>query len=173
MSNNTPLSKLAITFTFEQEGTNDTIQVELPLVMVWALHRVTKAFGPNLTELVALIGAHAIKAKRTYTADGEQVATEMPTPLNDDERRQVRIMVHEVANATQDMWHKSDELLIEASYEALRSGTLTRGQAAEFASALLGRTVSTDTWTKRVDRWVKQKGLPKIEIYQRKTDKEK
>ncbi len=162
-------SKFNLVFHLVDEVTGNQIHVELPLVMVWALRKVTNAFGPHMTEFIALIGAHALKA--AHTVNSEQIDPSSHQPVTDQERRRVQIMVREVARAAQDKWPKSEDLLIEASYEALRQGLLTRGQAAEFASELLGRRVTMDTWRKRVDRWADQKKLPKVEIYQRKTDK--
>ncbi len=162
-------SKFTLAFDFIDEATGDQTHVELPLVMVWAIRKVANAFGPYMTEFVALIGAHAVKA--AYAVDGQQIEPSSHQGITDQDRRRVQIMVREVARAAQDKWPKSEDLLIEASYEALRQGLLTRGQAAEFASELLGRTVTMDTWRKRVDRWADQKKLPKVEIYQRKTDK--
>ncbi len=162
-------SKFTLTFHLVDEATGQQVNVELPLVMVWALRKVTQAFGPHMTEFIALIGANAIKA--TSIVDGKEVDSGTLQPLTDEDRRRVQIVVREVSKAAQEKWPKSEDLLIQASYEAVRAGLLTRGQAAEFASELLGRTISADTWRKRVDRWADQKRLPKIEIYQRKTDK--
>jgi hypothetical protein len=51
------------------------------------------------------------------------------------------------------------------SYEALSAKRMTRKQAAELASAILGKTIQRDAWRQSVDRWAAKKGLPKVGLH--------
>ena len=56
------------------------------------------------------------------------------------------------------------EEVLQITYGMLHDKTVTRRQAAEWASRMLGRRVSSDTWRKSVDAWAKRKGYPKIDL---------
>ena len=56
------------------------------------------------------------------------------------------------------------------SYTWLLDKQINRKQAARYASDVLGREISTDTWRKRVDRWAEKQGFPRVEIYKRSNE---
>ncbi len=159
-------SRFRINFVIPHETTGGQIHITMPLIVVWGLHKVATSVGPHLTEFVALIGAQAIKA--TPVTQNDQAESPDDT-LSPEELDRVEIVVRYVAKTARDKWPKSEDLLIDASYQALRGGFLSRAQAAEFARELLGRKIEPDTWRKRVDRWAEKKGLPKVEQYKRRT----
>jgi hypothetical protein len=55
-----------------------------------------------------------------------------------------------------------EEALISLTYLLLRSRSMTHAEAAQAASEILGKPVSANTWERRVARWAKRKGLPRI-----------
>ena len=52
--------------------------------------------------------------------------------------------------------------MLNLSYHALLNKEQTRAEVAEFASIMLGHSVSTDAWRKAVDRWAEREGLPPL-----------
>ena len=59
----------------------------------------------------------------------------------------------------------------ELTYGLLYDKQVSRDEAADLASALLGRTISSEAWRKHIDRWAAAKGLPKVGHRKRQTDK--
>ncbi len=56
----------------------------------------------------------------------------------------------------------SEEDILDLSYRQLLFKQWTREEAAENASTLLQRPISTEAWRKRVDRWAEARGRPPL-----------
>ncbi len=57
-----------------------------------------------------------------------------------------------------------EDAVIEYCYDRLARRQTNRHRAAEFASRVLGYEINAEAWRKRVDRWAKERGLPKIDL---------
>jgi hypothetical protein len=69
------------------------------------------------------------------------------------------------------IWSNPEEMALHYTYTLLRHRDISREEAAEIASKILGTTISTNTWRMRVDRWIDSKGLPKVGIRKRQSSK--
>ena len=56
------------------------------------------------------------------------------------------------------------ETALEASYELLREGKISRAKAAVLASDVLRKEIKTDTWRKAVDKWAADNSRPPVEL---------
>ena len=66
-----------------------------------------------------------------------------------------------------------EDLLLAFSYERLRDKQMSRPQAADVASSILGRRVTPDAWRKAVDKWAHAQGLPKVDLVRGRPKKRK
>ena len=72
-------------------------------------------------------------------------------------RRYYRALYHTAQFVTR-------EATLEASYELLREGKISRAQAATLAQDVLQQKISLDTWRKAVDKWAAEHGKPKLDL---------
>ncbi len=54
--------------------------------------------------------------------------------------------------------------ILEMTYELLREGKISRGNAAVLASDFLGKKINADAWRKAVDKWAGDNHKPAIDL---------
>ena len=127
-------------------ATGDTRTLLTSLGALAALYHVARTIGPDAVYDIASIAHGIVNPERT-----------------EEEWESLRHALDELISDV-DQWTDNDEMLLKESYTALRSGRWTRARAAEIARNVLGKPITTDGWRKRVDRWAKDRGLPKIDL---------
>ncbi len=134
----------------------------------------TLAFGvvwsiltaPSATSILAIAG---IGAQVTYRAlQGIDQSTEVIIPKSIRSHYEAFILA--TYEELKNRFPNEESLLIDFSYNMLRQREATRADMAHFASFMLGETIGTEAWRKRVDRWAERQGLPKVEQYKRKSN---
>ena len=146
---------------------------QLPVYVWLALYRSCRTMGPNATASVAQLGAflagrhivlenqEAIRADQTQAA----IAFTMLETLASSETRHVFVsFINELYAAAQALWRDEEEIVLAATYQALRAGWLDHYNAASVATALLGKHFSPTAWRLRVSRWATKKGLPPVTL---------
>ncbi len=91
---------------------------------------------------------------------------ERPSP--EQEQRLLGIIDAIYGRKLEEGWETPEDPIISCTYHMLRSHDMTRKQAARVASQLLGKTITTDTWRLRVDRWAANRNLPKVALRKRR-----
>ncbi len=114
--------------------------------------------------LLHVAGIQSIDTVKDLAWFGAALATGF---VPDEQARLIFQTIDEVRRALEAQWRDHDEMLLEGTYQLLRTREISRDRAAELASIVLGRTITTDTFRKRVDRYAESKGLRKVEIYKR------
>ncbi len=146
---------------------------QLPVYVWLALYRSCRTMGPNATASVAQLGAFlagrhiVLENQETIRADQTQaaIAFTMLETLASTETRHVFVsFINELYAAAQALWRDEEEIVLAATYEALRDGLLDHYSAARAAGALLGTHFSPTAWRLRVSRWATKKGRPKVKL---------
>lgn len=165
MSNEDWETSVGILLTDPETGDDFPHLLSLPVFWGWYTVIVSQGIDQAL-EMAAFAGAlvrHDLVDKR----DG---GTFVKGGLPQEERAYLRRML-ECLKDMGDRNKDKETHALQISYEVLGRKDWTRKQAARFASNVLGREISTDTWRKRVDRWAQRQGKPKVEAYKLSTPK--
>ncbi len=142
--------------------TNIVLTYEQLLPIVRMLHEHGQRGLEDIFQLLVLGGTLAIQLRQST----EELKT-APDRLTKDEKDRMGSLLYRLRDVIQAKFKNDEDAVIEATYVGLRNNACTRAEAALFASAMLGRNFSSDAWRKKVDRWVAQQGLPKVDIYKK------
>lgn len=113
-----------------------------------------------LHQLIKIVGLEAAMKAASYLVF---VANDLGLSAEQNERLH---HVLEAIHSYQGPDNETDVVLL--TYDLLSDRAISRDEAADLASDLLGRPIKSDAWRKRVDRFAEAHGLPKIEAYKRR-----
>ncbi len=153
--------KVVVSFVDQTTGQPTTIDVTydqyIPIILV--LKQYGRQGSSRVFHLMLLGGTVALHVRHTNMA----VST-MPAKLMRNERIRVADILNHIQRAIQKHFKNNEEAVIAATYVGLVRDACTRSEAALFASAMLGRTITSEAWRKRVDRWAqdKSRNLPPV-----------
>ncbi len=68
-------------------------------------------------------------------------------------REPIKSELNQLYRAARTQWHDEEEIVLDATYQVLRDGTIDHAQAAQIAGELLGISVTATAWRLRVARW--------------------
>jgi hypothetical protein len=144
---NIPISLNPMLFTANDPKTGRMLKIEVPPAHFWSFYRTMKAVGFETTLLVAFLGAQAALNRDITASEGLTLINAL-RDLDDISR----------------LWETKEDGAFEITYQLLRARQINRRQAAELASDILGESVNTEAWRKRLNTWVEDSGRAKIEL---------
>jgi hypothetical protein len=145
----------------------------IPASLLWRVYTIRQTLGPealfellHLAELVAT-SLQAVQEKfpdvdiqRLFLEFWTQFPDVVPMPKGTDRERRGR----PPKDTDRDV-----NRVLAISYTLLRDRAISHADAAKMASSILGREINQDTWRRRVDRWAKAHGLPKVDLKRTRT----
>ncbi len=130
------------------DSINPTFSVEnLPADTYWDVYEaVTRAGVDRASDLAYMVG---------WVLKGGQ-------PLSEEESKFLTRLIEAIKDSGA-QWDSKEEFVLYLLYQELHEKRITRKQAARAASRMLKKTYTTDAWRMAVDRYAKNKGLPRVE----------
>ncbi len=125
----------------------------------WGWYNVIMSQGIDQAVEMARFAGAIVKSEIAEQSNGIRVKH----ALKEDDGAYLR-KVLEILKKVGDKEESKDLYALKFSYEILMRQRWTRKQAARFASNMLGYEVSPDTWRKRLDKYIRENDLPKIEL---------
>jgi hypothetical protein len=149
----TKVASSTLTVTAKDPWSGQTFTMELSSYMSWDVIKTLLDIGPEAAVgLVRLVTEPLLYGDTEYRAE---------PPIKYHARlRAVLYALHKLA--IDEQWKAETDQVISLCYHLLRERKINRRNAADLASLLLKKETSTETWRKRVDRWVEKKGLPRV-----------
>jgi len=142
------------------------VAVALPLVSAWKLMEAIPALGG--TEPTLKFAQTILFFDRKVMGYPPDIpAPKDPYALDNITSDNVELLIKRL-DAYSPKADTEEERLISFCYLLLRERHTNRPGVARFASEVLGREIKTNTWTQRVNRWARDRRLPKIELRKRK-----
>jgi hypothetical protein len=138
------------TFNLTDVDTEEPYTIKASTVTVRLLAELIEKWGIGQAQELLLFGASLVK-KETSERDVERL----------------RLILEAVHRSPIGQAEDLEDHVLWRSYTWLLEKQINRKQAARYASDVLGREISTDTWRKRVDRWAEKQHFPRVEIYKR------
>ncbi|MDP9309441.1 MAG: hypothetical protein M3R24_00845 [Chloroflexota bacterium] len=114
----------------------------------WTLCDTIIRRGEDGAAALMLLGIEAVKVGK-------------PTP---EDERAVRAVVERAVFSIKEQWPNVEEFALFHTYVMLTLGDFSRDDAARTASDILRKTVTSEAWRKRLDRWVEEKGHQKVDL---------
>ncbi len=147
------MANINVTFSFSNGET-----INMPFIVAWSIYH-SPGYRPVFE--IAMLGAQIAKPDiNTDPSLRQQI---------EEEARKVTIMVF---TGLKQKHPTREDLLCFFSYQLLSQGLANRPEVAQLVSYLLGRTIETDTWRKRLDKYIEAHGLAALKLVQgRKTNK--
>ncbi len=160
----------------DHEGPSVTIELSIdreaaqgvnhsfPAAVFWGWYDIILSYGLDQALELASYSAAFVQSGLTEEWGG---ATRR-APLPDDERAYLRSMLKKIKDIG-DHEENKEEFALSMSYAFLnqpkeKEWRWSRKQAARFASNILGYDIKPDTWRKRLDKYIRENDLPKIEL---------
>ncbi len=125
--------------------------IRLPFIMAWSIYR-TRGYRPVFE--IAMLGAQI--ANQHINPN-----TKLPREVEEETRRVV-MMLHDAINRHQ----TPEDLLCFFAYQLLSGGLANRTEVAQLASYLLERPIESDTWRKRLDKYIEAHKLKRLTLAQ-------
>ncbi len=126
--------------------------IHLPFALFWAMYRIHKSDG--------LAGYRDILHIAMFGADQAL----RPDPVPESALKRLAFNIDRILLAGDQAFRNKESALLETSYSALADGLFSRVEAAQFASAFLGKRIEPDTWRKRVDKYAQDNNLPPLKL---------
>ncbi len=133
-----------------ESGEFEPIQIRFALF--WAMYRIHKNDGLSGYRDILHIAMFGV----------EQAIR--PDPVPESLIKKVLFNIDRIILAGEAAFRNKESALLEASYSALADGLFSRVEAAQFASAFLGKRIEPDTWRKRVDKYAHDNDLPPLKL---------
>ncbi len=137
---------------FKDPENGEPFTTEVSPELLWILYAIIDRWGKDRACDVLTAGALLVKHE-----------------LSDYDQRRLRAMIMEI-EAIRVLWRDQEEMVLFHTFRLLYEKKMSRRDAAEYASSILGRKISTDAWRKRVDRWAETREFPKVDLYSRNED---
>ncbi len=162
MSDTEQQSNLRIGITSPTQVNGEPLRILLDYRIFLPIFRMGTRYGPtgrsDALVLAAFGGSMALQIRQSLDERRHQA-----DKLTEDETKQIWTVIQEIWKATEAHFRDDEEAVLDITYRALRDGIYNRGDAAIFASQMLGRNLSSEAWRKRVDRWADNKKLDPVE----------
>ncbi len=155
---------IPITFNLTGENEGRTLDVTMPLGLLWTMSRAAHASGMGaIMDVVrgTIILAHEAEAQNIPNTTEAVIAawSQIIKIFASDPQKQERAWREETP--------KEDEVL-RFTYGLLRKKAIPHKLAALIASWILGQeSITENAWRKKVDRWADRNNLPAVGIYKR------
>jgi hypothetical protein len=135
----------------------DAGELSLPLDTAWSIYEVMNISGFERSY-------HFARSVNTFAYIGERDKYKL---INDEVLLQMWESFADRFDVRTHPWEEHLDRVVHFTYVLLREKQINRSQAAEIASLLLEKPISTEAWRKRVDRWVEKHQLPKVGLPRR------
>lgn len=166
MDINEILDPLHVEIRYDNASTGQKTVLKLPFTLYLPLVRMIKQYGDRGLEhafsLMVLGGLLTLQQQKTPDERAAQTDEDV-IEENNELARQMGYILGRIRESVEARFKNDEEAVLYVSYGAMRARIFTRADAALFASAMLGRNISSEAWRKRLDRWVANKDLPAIE----------
>lgn len=133
------------------DGSEQTFSFGLALTILYGAYKAMHAIKDqqDLLSLVTLIGFLIKKEEPSYA---------------ENERILAGLLEIQRGGPAKEKWTAPEDPILSFCYYMLRAKRITRQQAADLASDILGRPIDREAWRKRVDRWAAapERRLPQI-----------
>lgn len=139
------------TFNLTDLETGEPYTIRPSVATLRSLYEATERWGLEQTLDVLLFGAASVKREVT-----------------ERDARRLRVILEGLVNSPIGQSKDLEEFALWRSYTWLLDKQITREQAAQYASDVLGRPITKDAWRMAVDRWAAKQHLPKVEYRRRK-----
>ena len=132
-------------------ATGDVHIFRLGVGALWGIYKVASLWGREQAYTLLELGAAAVKH-----------------PLSEQETTHLRLLLDTIIDDSAVVFQEGrlEDFTIGFTYLLLQKKQITRTDAAEMASSILGRDVHPDTWRRTVDAWAKKRGLEKLDLPQ-------
>jgi hypothetical protein len=147
---------LQFTFALQHNNYRTIVIPDIPVTLLWRAYTIRQAFGYEAVleflQFAEIVGQVLRDVKSKYPGlDIKQLFAEFWADLPS--------LIQMPPGTNTEV-----QQVLALTYNLLRGHMLNHAEAAQLASSILGREIKPDTWRKRVDRWAKTHGLPKVEL---------
>ena len=165
---------LKLTVWVKDDATGEMVwQLGLPVAMWLALYQSCAKVGQETTTTVAHLGVIlagnqvVFKNREALRADPAQapaVRAMLEDLASPQTEQAIASNINDLYTTAREMWHDEEEIVLDATYQLLRSGQLDHFGAARAASSLLGKPLTAIAWRLRVARWAKKNEKPPVNL---------
>ncbi|PLS78837.1 MAG: hypothetical protein CYG59_16440 [Chloroflexi bacterium] len=139
------LQNTYITFPFKnREGVEE--QERITFAAAWGLFYIYKKVGLDAVINVAKLGALGVKGEK----------------LNEEDAHRIGKLLGALLNSLDEMFEHEEDFLLHVTYEGLSRNYITRKEAADVVAWLTDEPMKTDTWRKKMDKYIESHGLPPL-----------
>ncbi len=136
-----------ITFPFKnREGVEE--QESITFASAWGLFYIYKKVGLDAVINVAKLGALGVKGKK----------------LNEEDALRIGKLLGALLNSLDERFKHEEEFLLYMTYQGLFRNYITRKEAADVVAWLTDKPMKTDTWRKKMDKYIKAHDLDPVEL---------
>jgi hypothetical protein len=125
----------------------------IPVEVYFSLYSGVNRLGLDLTYDLARAGASYIAGNM----------------IPEHQMEHLRAGLEEIADRKlKERWRSDADPILSWTYRLLQAKQINHRQAALIASRLLGKSITTDCWRQRVQRWATARSLPPVALHRRR-----